>query len=337
MSTIAPDFLTFADLASMIEQAVRDKSYRSTPLGLYVGRYIRWCRNERNLVEETTLRDYEGTLARMAVTLSRREPEDVTIEDLRTVVDLWAGREANTRRKVISTIRGFWKWIEDEGIVERSPATRLRTPRRPKKAIGLLGEVDTHLLAAAETARDRLALLVLLDCGLRRSELTAIMARDFDLRERRLTVFGKGQKHRILPLRGRIVPAIDEYLLTELREPVGRRPRPDDYLLYSEHRNRHGIYRADPALRMPGQTAHHWWYRHLQAAGLVEKDVERGMNMHRARHTFATELRRTPGVDLGDVQHMLGHEDIHTTEAYYGHYDLTDLERAMDAFARERR
>lgn len=141
----------------------------------------------------------------------------------------------------------------------------------------------------------------------------------------------------MLPLRGRIVLAIEEYLLTELREPVGRVPEPDDFLLYSEHRNRHTIYRADPKRPMPGQTVHHWRYRDLQAAGLVARDVERGMNMHRARHSFATELRRTEGVDLGDVQHMLGHADIHTTEEYYGHYDLTDLERAMDAFTRGRR
>ena len=60
------------------------------------------------------------------------------------------------------------------------------------------------------------------------------------------------------------------------------------------------------------------------------------MNMHRARHTFATELRRDSG-DLGVVQHMLGHEDIHTTEAYHGHYDLTNLERAMERFAKGRR
>jgi hypothetical protein len=44
---------------------------------------------------------------------------------------------------------------------------------------------------------------------------------------------------------------------------------------------------------------------------------------------FATELRRDS--DLGVVQHMLGHQDIHTTEAYYGHYDLSDLERAMNS------
>ena len=57
------------------------------------------------------------------------------------------------------------------------------------------------------------------------------------------------------------------------------------------------------------------------------------MNMHRARHTFATELRRGTG-DLGVVQRMLGHSDIHTTEAFYGHYDLSDLEAAMETFAR---
>ena len=49
---------------------------------------------------------------------------------------------------------------------------------------------------------------------------------------------------------------------------------------------------------------------------------------------LATELRRDS--DLGVVQHMLGHQDIHTTEAYYGHYDLSDLERAMEQFASRR-
>ena len=57
------------------------------------------------------------------------------------------------------------------------------------------------------------------------------------------------------------------------------------------------------------------------------------MNMHRARHTFATELRRGTG-DLGVMQRMLGHSDIHTTEAFYGHYDVSDLGVAMEAFAR---
>ena len=89
---------------------------------------------------------------------------------------------------------------------------------------------------------------------------------------------------------------------------------------------------------MPSQTIHPWWYGLLQDAGLVPKHVERGMSMHRSRHTLATELRRrTPGVDLGHVQQALGHEQISTTEAFYGHYDLSDLEQALESFARERR
>lgn len=327
--------LTFADIARMIDRAVRDKSYRATPLGALVGRYVRWCRNERGLVELTTIKDYEATLARMSVTLAKLEPADVTLDDLRLVIDLWADREPNTRRKVTSAIRSFWRWAEEEGFVERSPAVRLRTPKRPSKAIGLLPAVDTQLLGVAETARDRLALLVLLDYGVRRSELTGVQVRDLDLGRRTLTVFGKGQKARVLPVRGRIVQAADEYLLTTLRF-LDRTPEPDDFLLYSEWRNGAGIYRAEPKRRMPPQTAHRWWYYHLQRAGIVGRDVERGMNMHRARHTFATELRRD-SKDLGVVQRMLGHEDIHTTEAYYGHYDMSDLEAAMEQFMRGRR
>ena len=59
-----------------------------------------------------------------------------------------------------------------------------------------------------------------------------------------------------------------------------------------------------------------------------------GLNMHRARHTFATDLRRV--ADLGAASQALGHSDLSTTAAIYGHYDLSDLEHAMDALARSR-
>jgi integrase len=116
----------------------------------------------------------------------------------------------------------------------------------------------------------------------------------------------------VLPLRGRIVLAAERYMLTELpeftlqRERVRRVPEPDDYLLYPEWRKGGRVYSANPKRPMPSQTIHRWWYEHLQRAALVAKDIERGMNMHRARHTFATELRRDAG-DLGVVQRMLGH------------------------------
>jgi integrase len=76
-------------------------------------------------------------------------------------------------------------------------------------------------------------------------------------------------------------------------------------------------------------------HRHAEAAGLVGIGMTSGLNMHRARHTFATDLRRV--ADIGAASQALGHSDLSTTAAIYGHYDLTDLERAMDALARSRR
>ena len=75
--------------------------------------------------------------------------------------------------------------------------------------------------------------------------------------------------------------------------------------------------------------------RHAQAAGLVGAGMTSGHNMHRARHSFASDLRRV--ADLGATSQALGHSDLSTTAAIYGHYDLSDLERAMDALARARR
>ncbi|RDI73343.1 Site-specific recombinase XerD [Gaiella occulta] len=328
--------LTHEQLAPIIRAALKDKRYRATSLGALVGRYCRWFRNEKGASDES-VRDYESVLARMALTLGDKQPTDITIEDLRDVIDLWAMREAATRAKITSVIRSFWEWAEDEGHVTDSPARKLRRPKKPRKAARMLPiSVDARLIAATTTARDRLALLVLLDCGVRRRELGGIRVRDLDLARRNLIVYGKGAKERTIPIRGRIVLAAEEYLLDDLAF-VGRRPEPDDYLLYPEKRTPAGqIYWANPKHPCAMNTVHRWWYRMLRQAGLVGAGVTSGMNMHRARHTFAQDVRRAYP-DMGTVQQLLGHADPSTTIALYGNYSPEDMERAMDAFARSLR
>ena len=327
--------LTLAGAAQIIREALKDKSYRATPLGLLVGRYVRWFRNEWGATPRTIV-DYEAILARMALTLADKEPPAVTVDDLREVIDLWADREARTRAKVTSVIRAFWSWAEENDHVSISPAAKLRRPRAPRKTAPLLpSNTDARLLNATETPRDRCALLLLLDAGLRRAELTGVRLQDIDLSRRQVTVFGKGQKSRVIPLRGRAVLELEHYTL-ELLPFLNREPEPDDYLLYPEKRGSGGrILAAYPKRPMSGPTVHRWWYRHLQGAGLVGSGMTSGLNMHRARHTFATDLRRV--ADLGAASQALGHSDLSTTAAIYGHYDLSDLERAMEALARARR
>ena len=147
-------------------------------------------------------------------------------------------------------------------------------------------------------------------------------------------MFGKGQKERLIPLRGRIVTALQVYLADEL-DFVGRTPEPDDFLLYPEKRTPdRRVYWADPKKRCAPNTVHRWWYRMLEQAGLVGHGVRAGLNMHRSRHTFATEMRRVAGVEA--ASQALGHSDLSTTLGIYGHQDQRDLERAMEALARMR-
>jgi integrase/recombinase XerD len=311
--------LTLGEAARIIREAVKDKSYRKTPLGQLVGRYLRWFRNEYGATD-STIRDYEAVLARMSLLLADREPLEVSTEDLREVIDTWAMRHARTRAKVTSVIRAFWVWAEEEGHIPFSPASKIRRPRAPRKTAPLLpANVDELLLGCARTPRDRLSLLVLLDCGVRRGELAGIRVRDFDLTRQQLTVFGKGQKERVIPLRGRIVMALRTYLGEPL-EFLCRRPEPDDYLLYPEKRTPdRRVHWADPKKSCAPNTVHRWWFRMLEQAGLVGHGVRSGLNMHRARHTFATELRRVAGVEA--ASQALGHSDLSTTLGIYGHQD----------------
>jgi site-specific recombinase XerC len=257
--------LTIALAAQIIREAVKDKSYRSTPLGLLVGRYVRWFRNEWGATP-ATIRDYEAILARMALTLADKEPVEVTIEDLRDVIDLWADREARTRAKVTSVVRAFWAWAEDQGHVPFTPAAKLRRPRAPRRSAPLLpANTDARLLNTTTVGRDRAALLLLLDAGLRRTELTGVRVQDIDLSRRQVTVFGKGQKSRVIPLRGRIVLELERYMLEPLPF-LGRAPEPDDFLLYPEKRTAGGrILAAYPKRRMSSPTVHRSRQRALWA------------------------------------------------------------------------
>src|SRR3954451_16717130 len=119
----AASALTLAQAAAILRSAVKDKSYRATPLGTMVARYIRWLRNEYGATP-ATIRDYEAILARMSLTLADQEPYQVSIDDLRAVIDLWGMKSARTRQKVNSVVRAFWAWMEEQGHIAVSPAAR---------------------------------------------------------------------------------------------------------------------------------------------------------------------------------------------------------------------
>jgi integrase len=115
-------------------------------------------------------------------------------------------------------------------------------------------------------------------------------------------------------------------------EGLGRSPEPDDFVLYPEKRNPdRKVYRADPSRPMAGNGVHRWWYRMCEYAGLVEKGQRSGLNLHRARHGFALEMRRAASLEA--ASQALGHSDLSTTMRHYGHWADDELAAAFEALA----
>jgi site-specific recombinase XerC len=125
--------LTLADAARIMRDALRDRSYRATPLGLEVARYYRWNKNEWGATADT-LRDYEAILAKLALFHADLELSDfgppIGTERLRECWDaFWGERSARTRAKVRSVWIDFFEWAVRERGLNGNPARPLAAPK----------------------------------------------------------------------------------------------------------------------------------------------------------------------------------------------------------------
>ena len=159
--------------------------------------------------------------------------------------------------------------------------------------------------------------------------------RDIDLGRRQITVFGKGQKSRVIPLRGRLVLEIEAYLLEPLPF-AGAGARAGRLHPLSGEADR---WRAAPG-GVP-EAPNKWSDR----APLVVPPRRGGRSRRSGHDERATHASRSAHVCDRPPPHSRPrrgfpgscHSDLSTTAAIYGHYDLSDLERAMEALARSRR
>ena len=168
-----PTLQALAFAARVQREAMKDKSYRSTPIGLEVGRYYRCKKNEWGAATET-MRDYEAILGELALDhadlkLSGLEPP-IGTELLREFIDnRWGERTPRTRAKVISVLRDFFAGAVREGKLNGNPAQPIFRPRKREVARGTFNAAEVaKLLAAQPRQRDRVALLLLFRLGLRK-------------------------------------------------------------------------------------------------------------------------------------------------------------------------
>lgn len=332
MLAIDPGALHLAQslVERMLGRSVLDRSYELTRSGSDVSDYLSYKRNEQSR-EASTLDQYERDLARLCTTYATREPTGIGTDDIRAVRDTYP---EGSRHRVTAVYRDFFQWLYEEGRILSNPAARIRYPKRkPAPITDLFTDIEkAAIVAAQETIRDRACVLLLLRAGLRKGELRHLRVRDIDLSSRLILVRrGKGSKHRRIPIRGLLVQALDEYLLTDI-PGLGRQPQGTDHILYpSRGGNQHGTGATPvPEKPMAQSTAHRWWYACLERAGIVEHGVTRGRRTHTTRHTYATDLGRATNWNMLAVQKNLGHSSIQQTVDTYTQFVFADQEDAVD-------
>lgn len=286
----------------------------------HLQRFQEYLRFDRGLAESTS-KAYATDLRQLAEFLDERGydgPENVDIEALREFIYALKDRDLSPRtiRRKISSLRGYFGYLQAEGLVSRDPTELLEGPGPARDLPLVLSPAEIERLLAAPNGddplapRDRAILEFLYATGLRISELIELRVRDVDVEEGLVRVRGKGSKERIVPVGRPALDAVTSYLRTT-RPQLLRGSRSGVLFLGRWGR---------PLTRMGAWKIVR---RQVQKAG-----IQKPVSPHTLRHTFATHLLEG-GADLAAVQEMLGHADISTTQIYT-HLDrsyLVDVHR----------
>ncbi len=233
-----------------------------------------------------------------------RLPAALTYEDLSDFIAFTAGRDeaARTQARLISGIRSFCRYMLIEKIISDDPSALLESPRTGMKLPEVLSvaEIDRMVgsidLSTPEGHRNRAIIETMYGCGLRVSELVNMRLTDIHRSEGFVSVTGKGNKQRLVPLGSVALKEIDMYMERRMMMPVIT----DLNVLFLNRRGKK-LTRV-MVFTIIKKTA--------EAAG-----IRKNISPHTLRHSFATHLVEG-GADLRAVQEMLGHESITTTEIY---------------------
>ncbi len=208
-----------------------------------------------------------------------------------------------TQARMMASLRQFFLWQVANGARKTSPCDDI-APIRPKKPLPKsLSEDEVEALLSAPDdsilgVRDKAMLEVLYACGLRVSELVGLEFSQVNLNAGWLSVLGKGDKTRLVPLGEYATSALEAYLAQRVQLiPLGRTDCQAVFL------TEQGGY----------MTRHNFWHmikKYARLAGIT-KDI----SPHTLRHAFATHLVNH-GADLRSVQLLLGHKDLSTTQIY---------------------
>jgi integrase/recombinase XerC len=213
----------------------------------------------------------------------------------------------------LSAIRAFYRYLIKTGVANSNPAQGIVTPKTAKKLPNTLDVDQSAQLVEIKTTdilsiRDKAVFELMYSCGLRLSELVKLNLDSIDMGDGVVTVIGKGNKTRMLPVGQHALEATRLWLKQRVILAAN-----DDIALFVSKRG------TRISTRSIQQRLRHWSKR--QGLGTH-------VHPHMLRHSFATHMLESSG-DLRAVQELLGHADISTTQVYT-HLDFQHLAKVYD-------
>lgn len=224
----------------------------------------------------------------------KKKTTDVTTADIRMYLGQFSHLKMSTVGRKLSVIKSFFGWMAAEELIHRDPTTKLKTPKKEKRAPKALTIEELEMLReSCKTIRQRVFVEALYATGCRLSEIQSLNRTDINQQTMSCRVIGKGDKERDVYFSFKAMYHIKKYLLS----------RADD----------------DPALFVTERKPH----RRLSKRGIqreigiiaAQAGLEKRVSPHTMRHTFAT-LTLNNGAELAAVQQLLGHESPATTQIY---------------------
>ncbi|NCF62307.1 MAG: tyrosine recombinase XerC [Gammaproteobacteria bacterium] len=279
--------------------------------------FLDYLHHERGLSPRTRTA-YERDLGKFYEELSRLEINDLKQVNEHHVRGLIArlhrqGLGSKSLQRLLSAIRSYYRWLMKESLAEHNPAAAVKAPKGQKK---LPGTLDTDAVArlldikddTPLAIRDKAIMELFYSSGLRLSELASLKWDQLDSSSSLITVIGKGNKTRMIPV-GRFAAAA----LANWRKVRGSFAGLDVPQVFVSNR-------GNPISTRTIQARIKYWARRQ---GLPQQ-----VYPHLLRHSFASHMLESSG-DLRAVQELLGHADISTTQVYT-HLDFQHLASVYD-------
>lgn len=282
-----------------------------------------YLRLERNL-SENTIFNYTLDIQKLHTWLCDNNIEDNPVKINKETIQQFIYQNAKTmnprsQQRLISGLNGFFKYLIFEEYRENNPMELIEAPKAGRALPEVLSfkEIEKIVnsidLSLPFGERNRAIIETLYGCGLRVSELTTLKISDLHFDEGFISVVGKGNKQRLVPIN----PVTQKYIelyKDEVRIHQKIAPKASDILFLNRRGN--SLTRAMIFTIVRQLT---------EKAGIIKK-----ISPHTFRHSFATHLLEN-GADLRAIQQMLGHESITTTEIYT-HLDRKYLTEILNRY-----